>query len=128
MNNIIKGQRYELQIKSFIKDRLDKIAYIWHEAPERILLKNNIIGSHNQNRIRRIEYKENPLQDTGVDIIQMEENDICSLVQCKNGYKNGVTIKDLGGFFAWLFSLNELKGYVYYTDKSDHLPLYIDIE
>ena len=115
--NLIKGHNYEVQVKKHIITDLHKIAYIWHEAPERILLKNNIIGSHNQNRIRRIEYKENPLQDTGVDIIQMEENDICSLVQCKNGYKKGVTIKDLAGFFAWIFSLNELKGYVYYTDK-----------
>ena len=118
--NLIKGHNYEVQVKQHIIINLSKIAYIWYEAPEKILLKNNIIGSHNQNRIRRIEYKENPLQDTGVDIIQMEENDICSLVQCKNGYKKGLTMKDLAGFFGWLFSLNELKGYVYYTDKLSH--------
>ena len=118
--NLIKGHNYEVQVKQHIINNLYKIAYIWYEAPERILLKNNIIGSHNQNRIRRIEFKENSLQDTGVDIIQMEENDICSLVQCKNGYKKGLTMKDLAGFFGWLFSLNELKGYVYYTDKLSH--------
>jgi len=35
----------------------------------------------------------------------------------KNGYKNGLTYKDLVGFFAWIASLDKLIGYVYYTNK-----------
>ena len=117
MNNVIKGHEYELYVKHHIINKLNKEAYLWNETPERILLKNNIIGSHNENRIRRIEYKENSLQDTGVDIIQVEENEVCALVQCKNGYKKGVTVKDLAGFMCWIATLDKLKGYIYYTDK-----------
>jgi hypothetical protein len=38
-------------------------------------------------------------------------------VQCKNGYKKGLTMGDLAGFNAWLSALDQLNGYVYYTDK-----------
>ena len=80
MDNIIKGYNYEVQIKFYIINNLNKLAYLWSEAPENILINNNIIGSHNQHRLNR----KNKLIDTGVDIIQLEDNYICSLVQCKN--------------------------------------------
>jgi len=38
-------------------------------------------------------------------------------VQCKNGYKNGLTFNDLSGFFGWMSGLIKLTGYVYYTNK-----------
>ena len=47
----------------------------------------------------------------------MESNNTVSLVQCKNGYKNGITIENLAGFMSWMFSLPNLNGYVYYTNK-----------
>ena len=56
---------------------------------ENILINNNIIGSHNEHRLNR----KNKLIDTGVDIIQLEDNYICSLVQCKNGYSKGITME-----------------------------------
>ena len=117
MNNKIKGDLYELQIKNYIINELNKPAYLWSETPENILIKNGIIGSHNQHRLNRKLIKENKLQDTGIDIIQVDENNLCSLIQCKNGYKNGLTYSDLTGFALWLLSLDKLNGNIYYTNK-----------
>jgi superfamily II DNA or RNA helicase len=117
--NQIKGNEYEKQIRDYIIHELHKPAYLWHETPETILVEAGIIGSHNENRLRRIEQKKNPLNDTGIDIIQLEDLDknICSLVQCKNGYKSGVTMFDLAGFMCWLSAMDHLTGYIYYTNK-----------
>ena len=115
--NKIKGDTYELQIKNYIINVLNKPAFLWNEAPETILINSGIIGSHNQHRERRIEDNKNFLVDTGIDIVQVEENNLCSLVQCKNGYKNGLTINDLAGFMCWMSGLTNLIGYVYYTNK-----------
>ena len=117
-----KGDAYELQIKSYIINELNKKAYLWHETPETILINCGIIGSHNEHRLRRISNKENSLIDTGIDIIQIENNNTCSLVQCKNGYKSGLTFNDLSGFMCWMSGLINLNGYVYYTNKlSDNI-------
>jgi hypothetical protein len=109
--NKVKGTNYEFQIRDYIINSLNKKAYLWSDTPESILLNNGLIGSHNQNRIIRKENKENPLQDTGIDIIQIESSDSVSLVQCKNGYKNGITMSDLAGFALWMLSLDNVKGY-----------------
>jgi superfamily II DNA or RNA helicase len=55
--------------------------------------------------------------DTGIDIIQVNGDETFSLIQCKNGYKNGITMHDLSGFMCWMTVLDKLNGYVYYTDK-----------
>jgi superfamily II DNA or RNA helicase len=115
--NKIKGDNYEIQIKDYIINELNKPAYLWHQTPETILINCGIIGSHNEHRLRRIQNKENSLIDTGIDIIQIEDNQNCSLVQCKNGYKKGLTMNDLAGFMCWIASLDKLIGYVYYTSK-----------
>jgi predicted helicase len=110
---------YEIQIRNHILF-LGKRAYLWSDAPVQILIDNGIIASHNDHRLKRIANNEarlNPLSDTGVDIIQVEPDGSCTFVQCKNGYKNGVTIEDLAGFFLWLFHYPRLNGHVYYTHK-----------
>ena len=122
MDNQIKGYNYEIQIRDYIITELNKQAYLWSHTPESILIDYNIIGCHNDARLKRKENKENPLIDTGVDIIQVE-NDSLSLVQCKNGYKNGVTINDLAGFNFWMANTN-FRGYVYYTNKLSNNILY----
>ena len=33
-------------------------------------------------------------KDIGIDIVQIE-NDKCSIVQCKNGYNNGLCVDDI---------------------------------
>jgi len=115
MNNN-KGYLYEIQIRDYIINNLGKMAYLWSHTPENILIEHNIIGSHNEARLKRKENKLNGLIDTGIDIIQIDE-DKCSLVQCKNGYKKGLTMNDLAGFMCWMAHLDKLNGYVYYTDK-----------
>ena len=117
-----KGKNYEIQVRDYIRTILKKPAYLWDDTPETLLIKVGIIGSHNENRLKRKENKENPLQDTGVDIIQVENENICSFVQCKNGYKSGVTYDDLAGFLMWMMSFENTNGYVYYTSKlSTHI-------
>jgi hypothetical protein len=81
--NKIKGDIYEMYIRDYIINELNKPAYLWSDTPENILIDYGVIGSHNINRIIRKDNKENSLQDTGVDIIQVDENTI-SLIQCKN--------------------------------------------
>ena len=121
MDNQTKGYLYEVQIRDYIINELNTPAYLWSDTPETILIEHNIIGSHNQHRITRKENKENSLRDTGSDIIALEGNS-CSLVQCKNGYKKGVLMEDVAGFYGWISSLDTLKGYVYYTNKlSDNI-------
>jgi superfamily II DNA or RNA helicase len=114
--NKIKGDKYEIQIRDYIINELNSEAYLWHHTPENDLLKYGIIGSHNEHRLKRIDNKVNSLIDTGIDIIQIDDNK-CSLVQCKNGYKSGVTINDLAGFNAWMGVMEKLDGYIYYTNK-----------
>jgi superfamily II DNA or RNA helicase len=111
------GRNYEVQIRDHIINVLGKPAYLWEHAPETLLISSGIIGSHNEHRLRRKESKGNPLRDTGIDIIQVDSENKCSLIQCKNGYKGGVTMKDLSGFMCWVAMLDKLDGFVYYTDK-----------
>jgi len=129
MENNIKGYLYEEQIKNFIINDLNKQAYLWSFTPENILIDNGIYGSHNDARIKRKELKNNntnKLIDIGIDIIQVDDEKI-SFVQCKNGYKKGVTINDLAGFsIMTLTHQNNInKGYVYYTDKLSNNLLYL---
>jgi len=117
MENQIKGSNYEIQVRDYIINNLNNNAYLWKDIPENILIDTGIINSHNQNRIIRKENKENPIQDTGIDLIQIDSNNKYILIQCKNGYKNGITMQDLSGFMCWMVSLDTLKGCVYYTNK-----------
>ena len=38
-------------------------------------------------------------------------------ILCKNGYKKGLKLQDLSGFYAWKSHYPDYKGVVYYTDK-----------
>jgi hypothetical protein len=67
--NKIKGDTYEIQIRDYIINNLNKPAYLWHHTPETILIDNGIIGSHNEHRLKRKDNNENSLQDTGIDVI-----------------------------------------------------------
>jgi hypothetical protein len=40
-----------------------------------------------------------------------------TIVQCKNGYDQGVKIHDLAGLYMWLFNHAHLFGALYYTSK-----------
>ena len=130
-----KGFNYEIQIRDHIINSLQKQAYLWNDAPETLLINSGIIGSHNENRLRRKEnkenneYKENQLQDTGIDIIQVDDyiKNVISFVQCKNCYKKGITYHDLAGFCMWMMNFSNINGYVYYTNKlSKHITSFPD--
>jgi hypothetical protein len=116
LNTRSLGLAYEIQIRDFILAEKNQ-CYLWQDCPETILLEHKIINSHNDARIIRKDKKENPLMDTGVDIIQINDNRSISFVQCKNGYKNGITINDLAGYLFMMNIFNTLNGFVYYTSK-----------
>ena len=116
MENCKKGYNYELQILGHIKSILGKEAYLWSQIPIHILVKYKILNC---------DYKIsslkpgicNPLPDTGIDIIQIDDDSNLTFIQCKNGYKKGLKLQDLSGFYAWKSHYPNYKGVVYYTDK-----------
>ncbi len=119
VNNYQKGYFYEINVKNYIINNLNKQAFLWSEIPETILVEHGIIGSHNDHRLIRKENKLNPLRDIGIDILQIESDGKISFVQCKNGYSKGIIFDDLAGFSLMTLHHYKLikKSYVYYTNK-----------
>ena len=118
MNNQEKGLLYEKYVKNFIIQQLGKNAYLWNECPENILIANNLIHSHNDMRLLRKDMKEGYLhnhKDIGIDIIQIE-NDKCSIVQCKNGYNNGLCVDDISGIMMRCAFIRDVNTFIYYTN------------
>jgi len=121
MNNQEKGILYEKYIKNIIINNLNKPAYLWNECPENILIENNLIHSHNELRLIRKDIKEGFIhnyRDIGIDIIQIEDENKCSIIQCKNGYSNGLVVNDIAGIMMrTAFSNNDTITYIYYTNS-----------
>jgi superfamily II DNA or RNA helicase len=118
MNNQEKGLLYEKCVKDFIIQHLDTNAFLWNECPENILIKHNLVHSHSDLRLMRKDLKEGHLhnhKDIGIDIIQLDNNDKCSIVQCKNGYKDGLCISDLSGIMLRAALIRNINTYIYYT-------------
>ena len=118
MNNIDKGLRYEKYVRNFIIKELGIIAYLWNECPENILISYNLIQSHNDMRLLRKDIKEGNLhnhKDIGIDIVQIE-NDKCSIVQCKNGYNNGLCVDDISGIMMRSAFRRDVNAFIYYTN------------
>ncbi len=119
MNNQEKGLLYERYVKDFIISYLYKNAYLWNECPENILIENNLIHSHNDLRLLRKDIKEGHLhsyKDIGIDIIQINDNNI-SIIQCKNGYENGLCIHDISGIMMRSNFLRDINTFIYYTNS-----------
>ncbi len=118
MNNQDKGLLYEKYVKNFIIQQLGKNAYLWNECPENILIANNLIHSHNDMRLLRKDVKEGYLhnhKDIGIDIVQLH-NDECSIVQCKNGYNNGLCVDDISGIMMRCAFIRDVNTFIYYTN------------
>jgi superfamily II DNA or RNA helicase len=118
MNNQDKGLLYEKYVNNFIIHKLCKNAYLWNECPENILIANNFINSHNDMRLLRKDVKEGYLhshKDIGIDIIQID-NDKCSIVQCKNGYNNGLCVDDISGIMMRCAFNKDVNAFIYYTN------------
>ena len=71
---------------------------------------------HSIKRIRRKNNKLNPLQDTGVDIIFIDYDNKLSLVQCKNGYSNGLCVDDISGIMMRSNFMRDVPTFIYYTN------------
>lgn len=118
MNNQEKGLLYEKYVKDFIIHKIGKNAYVWNECPENILIDNALIDSHNDMRLLRKDIKEGYLhshKDIGIDVIQID-GDRCSIVQCKNGYNNGLCVDDIAGIMMRSNFLKDVPTFIYYTN------------
>jgi superfamily II DNA or RNA helicase len=125
-SNQEKGLLYEKYVRDFIIEKLHKKAYLWNECPENILIQNNLVSSHNDARLMRKELKAGTVhnhKDIGIDVIQIEvtvdtgeEDTICSMVQCKNGYVKGITIENISGIMLRT-AAQDTNAFIYYTDR-----------
>ena len=85
MNNIIKGYQYEIFINDYLNSNDNiKISYLWKDIPEDILYTYAFINSIHDVRLNRKTNNINKLEDIGTDIIYINQNDECIIVQCKN--------------------------------------------
>ena len=117
MDNIIKGINYEIFINEYLnnKDNI-KISYLWKDIPEDILFTYSFINSLHDVRLNRKTNNINKLEDIGTDIIYINNNDECIIVQCKN-YSKPIKIEDLSGFFFIMCKHTDKIGEIYYTNK-----------
>jgi superfamily II DNA or RNA helicase len=112
-----KGLLYERYVKDFIIQNLGKNAYLWNECPENILISHKLVHSHNDMRLLRKDIKEGHLhshKDIGIDIIQID-NDKLSIIQCKNGYTNGLCVDDIAGIMMRTAFIRDVPTFIYYT-------------
>jgi superfamily II DNA or RNA helicase len=112
-----KGLLYERYVKDFIIQTLGKNAYLWNECPENILISHKLVHSHNDMRLLRKDIKEGHLhshKDIGIDIIQID-NDKLSIIQCKNGYTNGLCVDDIAGIMMRTAFIRDVPTFIYYT-------------
>ncbi len=129
MNNQEKGLVYEKYVRNFIIKKLGINAYLWNECPENILISYNLIQSHNHMRHMRLSRKninEHYLhnhKDIGIDIVQIENNK-CTIVQCKNGYNNGLCVDDISGIMMRCAFNRDLNTFIYYTSFLSRNILY----
>ena len=70
ITNKIKGDAYEKYVQKYIIEKLDKPAYLWSDIPDEILIDAGLISSNNDHRLKRKSIKINNIIDTGVDILQ----------------------------------------------------------
>jgi len=119
MDSHSKGYEYEIFINDYLnnKDNI-KISYLWKDIPEDILYTYGFINSLHDTRLNRKTDKINKLEDIGTDIIYINRDDECIIVQCKNyAEDNSITVKDLAGFFFIMSKHNYKIGEIYYTNK-----------
>ena len=87
-----------------------------NECPENILIENKLIQSHNHMRLLRKEGHLHSYKDIGIDIIQINNENI-SIIQCKNGYNNGLSVDDISGIMMRSNFLREVNTFIYYTNS-----------
>jgi len=78
-----KGYEYEKYVAEYIRRELNKNAYLWKHIPEKHLISSGLVHTHNQHRLNRKNKRdtgENLLIDVGVDILQVDNENKCSLL------------------------------------------------
>ena len=69
--------------------------------PEYLLFDYGFIKSYNDHRLLRKTNNINKLEDIDTDIVYINKNNECIIVQCKN-YTKSIKIDDLSGFLLCL--------------------------
>ena len=112
-----KGYDYEIFINEYLNS-LDniKISYLWKDIPVYVLFDYGFINSYNEHRLNRKTNNINKLEDIGTDIIYINNNDECVIVQCKN-YTYNIKIDDLAGFWCIMSKHIDKNGEIYFTNK-----------
>jgi predicted helicase len=92
------------QINNYL-NTLEKVkkSYLWKDIPEYVLFEYGFITSYDDNRLLRKSKEINPIEDVGSDIIYIDKEDKCIIVQCKY-YSKTIRIKDIAGFSFILLS------------------------
>ena len=107
MTTVEHGQKYEIYVKTFIKNKYE-IVWLWNEIPIEILHTLNII-----------EQCKTSCNDIGCDILAKTVDGTYHFIQCKNysttGVDNTISIYDLAGFYNFMAENNFINGYVYYS-------------
>jgi hypothetical protein len=117
-----KGALYEKQILSLLRSE-SKICWSWKTTPLHILVDSGHCRFHNNNRFASLSgLQNNPLSDTGVDLVILEEDTSNGLrklifVQIKN-YEDLLSLNDLSGILFWLLHSEEnIHGLIIYSGK-----------
>ncbi len=122
LNNKQKGDLYEKYILKKICQNNE--CWLWKDIPQQILIECGFFKDQEDYRIKKKLSKQNNdedlnfLIDTGFDLIEKDINNNYNAIQCKNGYKNGLTFTDISTFIAMKHCYKNIKfGKVYYTSK-----------
>ena len=107
MTSLLHGTKYEIYVKTFLKNKYINI-WLWNEIPISILHKLNIIP-----------ITQTACDDIGCDILAETNDGIYHFIQCKNystiGIDNTINICDLSGFYNFIAENNLTNGIVYYS-------------
>jgi predicted helicase len=121
MASKIKGDEYETYIRDYllskdyvVKNNIQNV-WLWKDIPLEMLHESGFVNDFNEERLKRKnKINENPFQDTGVDILQLNNLQEFALIQCKN-YTGTIPMESFGGFFMHLFAHMNKKGIIYHT-------------
>lgn len=126
------GDQYEKYVLEHIRNTTGNECWLWRDIPHKKLIKYGFITDLNKHRLaRKIEtdenFTDNPLMDTGIDIVQITDDNKIIGVQCKYGYKT-LCANNLNGFYCMLFNYN-LSGALYYTqDKHNKSKIHFTLK
>ena len=114
MSNHANGVYYEHFIKLLRLAKGHNETYLWNDVPSDLLIEHGVIKDNKGYR-RRI--------DCGIDLVSKVDGKLY-LIQCKYGYKKGLRMHDLTGYFMFMGNNRCCDGIVYHT--TDRISINID--